>query len=883
MPERVLHGVVLLAACAFFSVAGCPSVATGSASSLNAPQNDSAGPARSYQLQALRTRRTPTIDGRLQEPIWETADAATGFTQFKPDPGQPASRRTRVRILYDDEAIYIGARLYDDPDSVVARVAQRDDFGYSDRLFVFFDSYNDDRTAFAFGVTPAGSRFDLFFSGGTNQDADWDAVWTASAQIDSLGWTAEMRIPLNQLSFDPGKQTATWGFNAIRDIARYDERTSWAPLDPTAGRLVSLFGSLRGLKNLPSTSNLEVRPYVGSRATHEEIAAVNPLHSTTEWSGNAGADVRYGVTPNLSLRATINPDFGQVEADPSKINLTAFETFFPEKRPFFVEGADIFSVQGPQLFYSRRIGQEPQGAAPGDARFADTPDRTTILGAAKLTGRTDGGWEVGALEAVTAREQTTYIGEEDTRHQAAVAPRTNYGVARLRKNMRGGKSTIGGVMTATNRFGLPAHLDGMHESAYAGGLDARHRFADATYEASGAFYGSQVRGSAEALRITQQAPTHYFQRPDADHLSLDSDRTHLSGWHARSAIDKINGTWRWSAELSATSPGFEINDLGYLRSADAVSEELGLTYVNTSPGPGFRQVRGWLRQRAEWTFGRERTGTRFSYGAGATLASNYEVTLWGATRLPSLSTTALRGGPALRTDGSTEVGLSIETDSRNALQAELSGSVRRGLGSNGYGLSLGPELRYRPNSRASISIEPSIRLALDPDQYVMTTRPSDTGPPQYVFGELHRRTVSVTTRASYAFTPEITLKVYAQPFVATGDYRRFAEVDRPRANRLRNRFDRLSDRLSQEDSRYQVSRSDGSGYSFPDPDFTFEQLRSTVVFRWQYRRGSTLHLVWNHETTSQRRGAVAPHRALNSLFGGGRNTVMVKLSYWLGL
>ncbi|MFB6097760.1 MAG: DUF5916 domain-containing protein [Salinibacter sp.] len=884
--ERPSHFVLLIAAYVLFAVSGLSAPAAASSFLSPVALGDSVRPARAYQLQATRVRRPPTLDGRLDERSWERADGATGFTQFKPNPGQPASRRTRVYILYDEEAIYVGARLYDDPDSVVARVAQRDDFGYSDRFFVLFDSYNDDRTAFGFGVTPAGSRFDLFFSGGTNQDPDWDAVWSAAARIDSLGWTAELRIPLNQLSFDPvpKHESATWGFNAVRDIARYNERSSWAPLDPTAGRLVSLFGSLRGLRGLPSTSNLEVMPYVGSRATREAVSPANPLHSPTEWSGNVGADLRYGITPNLSLRATVNPDFGQVEADPSKINLTAFETFFPEKRPFFVEGADILSVQGPRLFYSRRIGQEPQGAVPGAARFADAPDRTTILGAAKLTGRTAAGWEIGALEAVTAREQVTYVDGEGARHRAVVAPRTNYGVARLRKNMRGGKSTVGGILTATNRFALPSRLGRMHEAAYAGGLDVRHRFADATYEASGAVYGSRVHGAPEALRATQRAPTHYFQRPDAAHLSFDSTRTRLSGWHARAAIDKIDGRWRWSAELSATSPGFEINDLGYLRSADAVSEELGLTYVNTSPGPKFRQIRGWVRQNAEWTFGRERTETRLSYGAAATLASNYQFGLRGATRLPSLSTTALRGGPALRTDGSTKVGLFVETDSRKAVQAELSGSVRQGLGPRGRGVSVGSELRYRPSPRASLSIEPSVRVALDPTQYVATIRPSDAGDPRYLFGELRRRTLSVTTRASYAFTPEMTLEVYAQPFVASGDYRRFAEVEHPRATHLSNRLDRLGSRLSKEDGAYRVASGPDAGYTFPDPDFTFEQLRSTVVFRWQYRRGSTLHLVWNHETTNQRRGAVAaPHRALGSLFGGGRNTFMVKLNYWLGL
>lgn len=845
---------------------------------------DTVRPALASQVRATRTGRAPSIDGRLAEDVWKKAHVATGFTQFRPTPGEPASKPTKVRILYNDDAIYVGARMVDDPDSVTAQVAQRDEFVYSDRIFVLFDSFNDDRTAFGFGVTPAGSRFDIFFSGDTNQNANWDAVWTAEARIDSLGWTAEMRIPLTQLGFDPvaENQSATWGFNALRDIARKQERASWAPFDPTLSRLVSQFGSLRGLRGLPSTTNLEVRPYTASRATRDGVDPNNPLQSPTEWSGNVGADVRYGITPNLSLRAAINPDFGQVEADPSKINLTAFETFFPEKRPFFVEGADIFSARGPRLFYSRRIGQEPNGPRP-HARYVDAPQRTTIRGAAKLTGRTSGGWEVGALEAVTAQEKASYVAPDGTEGEATIAPRTNYGVARLRKNVRGGRSTVGGILTTTNRLGLPSRLEGMHKAAYTGGIDGRHRFADETYEASGAVYGSQVRGSNKALQKTQTSPTHYFQRADADHLSMDTSRTQMAGWYARAEVDKIAGQLRWNAEVSAISPGFEINDLGYLRSADALSEKVGVTYVNNNPGHGLRNVRGWLRHQSEWTFGRERTNATFSYGSFATLENNYQVGLHGSTKLPGLSTTALRGGPALRENGSSQLGLSVETDRRKDLQAELGGSVRSDFGSNGYGVSVRPQLRYRPTQRASISIEPALRVSRDPAQYVSTVETDDRT--RYVFGEIERRTVSLTTRASYAFTPQMTLEVYAQPFVATGDYGRFAEVGDPDAQSLSDRLDRFGDRVYRtEHGTYRVASSSSSSYSFRDPDFTFEQLRSTVVLRWEYRRGSTLHLVWNHETTNYRPGATpTPTRSFGNLLGGGRNTFVVKLNYWFGL
>lgn len=845
-------------------------------------QGDSTRPALAHQLQAARVDRAPTVDGRLSEALWNEAEAATGFTQFKPDPGVSASRRTQVRVVYDETAIYVGARMHDEPDSVVAQTTRRDQMGYSDRFFVFLDSYNDDRTAFGFGVTPSGSRFDAFYSDGTNEDQDWDAVWSAEARVDSLGWVAEMRIPLTQLQFNPvgSAESDTWGINFMRDIARYNERVSWSPLDPKAAQLVSRFGSLRGLRDLPSTSNLEIEPYTTVRSTRDDVDPANPFRDATSWTGTVGGDIDYDLTPNVSLQATINPTFGQVEADPSTINLSAFETFFPEKRPFFVEGADLFSVQGPRLFYSRRIGRTPEGAMPDNAAYADVPDRTTILGATKLTGRTKDGWEIGAVEAVTAPERASYVDENGNRGRATVEPTTNYGVARLRKNLRGGKSTLGGILTTTHRFGMTPQVEQMHDEAYTAGVDGRHRFADETYETSGALYGSHVQGATAALQATQGTPTHYFQRPDADHLSFDSSRTQLTGWLARAAIDKIEGTWRWDADLSATAPGFEINDLGYLRRADALTERLGLTYVNSSPGTHFRTIRGRLQHEASWTFGGERTKTDAFYGVFATFENNHQVALRGQTAGPTLSTTALRGGPALRTNGYTNVAASYETDSRNAFQIGVGGQLSTTFGTRGNKLGLRSELRYRPSKRASVSLEPAFRTGLDMDQYIGTI-PSD-GTARYLFGQIRRRTLSLTTEASYAFTPEMTVEVYAQPFVASGDYQHFAEVDDPRASQYDARFIPLEDRLSQRGNTYEVEGP--SSYTFNDPDFTVGEMRSTVVFRWQYRPGSTLYLIWNHDQSQARGDArFEPVHDLGSTFRGGRDTFGVKLTYWLGM
>jgi hypothetical protein len=832
-------------------------------------------------LQALRVDTPPTVDGRLTEAAWAQADSATGFRQTRPSPGAPASRPTVAHVLYDNDYVYVGARMYDDPDSIAAQVMGRDEFGYTDRFVVSIGSYNNDRNAFVFRVSPVGSRVDGVLANDTDNDTSWDGVWTAETTIDSLGWTAEIRIPLSQLRYAaiPPDSTGKWGINFRRDIARHSEGVSWAPLDPTVDRTVSLFGSLHNLRGLPSPRRLELQPYTAGRLERPETTTA--LQDPTEWSGRVGGDLQYGLTPSTTLQATINPDFGQVEADPSQINLSAFETFFPEKRPFFVEDADIFDVQeAPRLFYSRRIGRQPQGSLPDSATASTRPDRTTILGAAKLTGRTAGGWEIGAIEAVTAQESATLLDANGNRTRTVVEPTTNYAVARMRKNFRGGRSTVGGIATAAHRPSMESRLaDDMHRAAYAGGLDGRHRFGDEHYELSGSLLGSQVRGTPSALRQTQTAPTHYFQRPDADHLSVDSSATSLRGWSLNTTLQKIAGQWRWEAIAGATSPGFEINDLGFLQQADEVSAGVGLSYLDASQGHTFREVQGSLSHERAWTFGGAPTLRTFSYAASVTFRNNHSLELGGNTDRPTVALGQLRGGPALRTNGRSRLYLSYGGNRQSDLRLDLTTSYRTTFGTDGYAASVQPTLRYRPTTRAEVSLSPELSLSRDASQYV--DRASPGGATEYVFGTIERRTLSITTRASYTFTPEATLQVYAQPFVASGDYHNFTRVAAPRAAAYADRFAPIDAQYDPTTDTYQVNGS--PGYSFDDPDFTFQQLRSTVVFRWQYRRGSTLYLVWNRgRTLSQNEARFTPARSAGDLFRGGSNTFAVKLNFWLG-
>ncbi|NIP83119.1 MAG: hypothetical protein GWM90_29370, partial [Gemmatimonadetes bacterium] len=455
---------------------------------------------RPPELQTARVERPPAIDGVLGEPGWQAAGVASGFTQMRPDPGAPATQRTEIRILHDDQAIYVAARMFDTaPDSIVAQLGRRDDEVYSDWIYVAIDSYFDHRTAFAFGLNPRGVMVDVLLHNDTEDDGSWDAVWEGAARRDEQGWTAEFRIPLSQLRFnvpetdgcgaDPGTGDAAacgelvWGVNFLRKIARHGEESFWAPTLPEDGRLVSLFGELHGLRDLEPPRRLEVMPYAVASATAAPGEAEDPFYHDVDPFGGMGADIKAGVTSDLTLTATINPDFGQVEADPSVVNLTAFETFFPEKRPFFVEGVDIFrfgiglgdgDLGNESLFYSRRIGRAPQGDVDGD--YTDYPDATTILGAAKLSGKTASGWSIGVLDALTASEYGRYE-LDGVEGETPIEPLTNYGVARVIKDFRAGRSAVGGIFTATNRS-LPesGELDWLRRSAYTGGLDVRHRF-----------------------------------------------------------------------------------------------------------------------------------------------------------------------------------------------------------------------------------------------------------------------------------------------------------------------------------------------------------------------------------------------------------------------
>ena len=897
---RALILAAAMAACSTPALAAATTPEPQGARVVNPRQADSTttndGPPH---LRAARVEAPPAIDGRLDDAAWERADVATGFTQMRPNPGSASTQRTEVRVLYDDAAIYVAARLHDTaPDSVVAQLGRRDSEVYSDWFYVGIDSYNDRRTAFAFGINPRGVQADVLLHNDTEEDRSWDAVWEGAAQRDADGWTAELRIPLSQLRFSGSDGRAQpWGVNFMRSIARTGEESFWAPILPDDGRVVSLFGQLDGLRDLDPPRRLEVMPYALASATAEPGDASNPFYREVDPFGGMGADIKAGITSDLTLTATINPDFGQVEADPSVVNLTAFETFFPEKRPFFVEGVDIFrfglglgdgDLGNESLFYSRRIGRAPQGDLSGE--YTDAPDATTIVAAAKLSGKTAGGWSIGFLDAVTAEETGQFVagGEHG---EAPIEPLTNYGVARVIKDFRGGKSAVGGILTSTHRS-LPGsgELDWLRREAYTGGVDVRHRFAGDRWAFNASLVGSRIVGTPEALDQIQRSPVHYFQRPDADHLDYDPTRTSLHGFSAKATVMKLQGNWRFAGFTMTTSPGFEANDLGFQTNADMMLGGYWLGYQQYEPGEIFRNwnigINGWGGS----TYGGERIALGGNVNGGFQL-NNF----WGGgaglnVNAEEYSPAMLRGGPAFRRPANWSLWSHMYSDRRKPVRLNVSFSAGGDAATDAGRYHVSPGVSIRPSNNADLYLGPSFSWNRNALQYVGSA--TVDGEQEWLLGTVEQTTVAMTARLNYTFSSTLSLQLYAQPFISAGAYSGFKVVEDPRARRFDDRIrvlegDAITSEVVDGRRRYTMDLN-GDGVmdeTIGDPSFNFKQLRSNVVLRWEYRPGSAVFLVWSQGRTDfARDGRFRPGRDFGDLWSAdGTNVLMLKVSYWLGL
>jgi hypothetical protein len=808
------------------------------------------------------------VDGRLNEPAWIATAPATDFKQRDPDEGAPATEQTELRILYDERAVYVGVRLFDrDPSKVVARISRRDNQADADRFTLYLDPYHDHLTGVMFEVSAAGVQYDAAVSADTMVDASWDAVWESAISRDSTGWTLEIRIPLTQLRFSRADRQ-TWGINAARFIQRKNE-TSWLALVPKMEfGLASRMTHLDGLEGIRAGRNIELLPYVRASTALRPAEPGNPFNGGSQMLQGVGVDVKYGISSNVTLNATANPDFGQVEVDPAVVNLSAFETFFPEKRQFFLEGSQIFNgfgrgggIEGPTVvdtthFYSRRIGRSPQGFAFGD--FVDTPASATILGAVKLSGKFAGNWTLGILDAVTDRERaTTSTGGE--RAAVPVEPQTNYLVARLNREFPG-RGALGMMLTDVERqLTTPALAALLPDRAQTLGGDGYYFFdRERVWGLSGRLSGSWVRGSSSAIDRLQRAPARYFQRPDRARTRLNASATSINGWSGSATLGKTSGGWTASTSLSGNSPGFETNDLGFHTMSDAWGSSTQFRWHQLTPDRFSRSRSLEISESFVWTFDGDvidHSGTDVE--AKVTFLNYWLVSGGGWWGREAQDDRLTRGGPAAISPRCLGVNGRVSSDGRRLFVVGIDGA-RDACQFGSSSLFSNAFLTVKPSESLLVRLESSFNHEIRAAQYLdAVDDPSAvaTFGTRYVFAAIDQRTATTTGRVELSLSPRLSLQTFTQILFSKGRFGPPKALEAPRT------FDFAEYRPA----------------GFPDPDFDFKSLRANAVFRWEWRPGSTTYLVWTHtRDNSQIPGAVAAELFRLPSY----NVFLIKTSWW---
>jgi hypothetical protein len=852
---------------------------------VGAPQEPAQKPfGRKYPPRIYRTVRLegkpPAIDGRLDDETWTQGEWAGDYTQQMPTEGAKPSAATELKILYDDEHVYMAIRAYDDPAKVHRYPGRRDDI-IGDVVGVCFNSYNDKKTGFEFDLTAGGSKIDLILGNGENEwDTSWDAVWDGEVAHDEKGWTAEFRVPLTQLRYGP-QDEQVWGMHAWRWIDRNQEEDQWQLIPrKNSGRMYNL-GELHGIRGLPRLRHIELLPHIVGRSSSGPATP-----DGSERSGSLGLDAKVGLTSNFTLDATVNPDFGQVEADPSVVNLTAYETFYEEKRPFFLEGKKILSFgveDSDQLFYTRRVGQAPSYAPPlASGETAHAPESTTILGALKLTGKTNGGLSVGVLQSLTQKE-TAQVSSPLGDREPVVEPFGSYTVARLHKDWGKGNTSLGAMLTETHRWTSGPALAFLPTNALTGGIDFVRYFANRawTLEARGVF--SQVSGEREAIHALQTNPVHYYQRPGATHLGVDTNATSLFG-HGGSLLfgRSGEGRLRLTDHFHWYSPGLELNDVGYLKQADVLANQFFFGWEEPSPRGIFRSYSFQLAREDKWDFG----GLQTNATTGLDVYGQFK-NKWTANGRFAfdqvVDTRALRGGPALRWHDYYTALLGAGTDSSRRISFSAHGEHAWAVEDDSRSSSVEGELQLRLSNRLSISGALSYERLLDNLQYV-TTAESAEGP-RWLLARIAQDTWDFTFRINLSLTPDLTVQFYGSPFIGTGRYTDFKRGTDTLARRYADRFHAFGAgeiAYRPDGNAYDVSETSGPSYSFANPDFSFRQFRSNLVVRWEYRPGSSVYVVWSHGRTDGRdRWEQSFGRNWDSLWTTRpQNVFLVKLSYW---
>jgi len=802
------------------------------------------------------------VDGELNDAIWQTVPPIKEFVQREPKEGAAPTFETEARVAYDATALYIAVIAFDsDPKRIVGIRTRRDEGSPSDWISVVVDSFHDRRSAFEFDVNPAGVKQDSYWFNDTNNDQGWDAVWDAAVSRTDRGWRAEFRIPFSQLRYRPA-ETSTFGLAIIRKVGRLNETATWPLLSKSAHGYVSSFGELTGLRLERAPKRLEVVPYMVADVKTQPGEPGNPLINTTDPDASLGVDLKYALRPGLTLPGTINPDFGQVEADPAVVNLSAFETFFSERRPFFVEGGGIFSLDidcndgnCSGLFYSRRIGRSPRGEPDvPDGGYSSAPAQTTILGAAKLTGRI-GEFSVGALNAVTAAEDAIISNGTVQTTRQTIEPLTNYSVVRARREFSN-QSALGFMTTFTNR-NLDASTRFLPGEAYTGGVDADWRLGS-KYAIRGFLAGSTVHGDPTAIDELQRNNVHSFQRPDSDNLTYDPTRTAMNGYGGSTSVSKIAGARMvFSSNVGFKSPGFEINDVGFMQRADqrTMSNWMQIRYDKPSQ-KWLRSFRYNLNQWAGWNYDGDRLYSGINVNAHAMFRNNWATGTGGNINWQPFDDRATRGGPGVYGNPQRSIWAYLESDQRPAVSLGIfTFNSTDGKGTTLHDAS--PNVSYRPSSFLKASVGLHWSQNTDQSQWVEAT---DDG--RYVFARIYQQTVGIQTRLNYTVTPALSIQLYAEPFVSSGNYTNFKEL--------------VDGRSKSYEGRYKPTAYAGN------PDFNYRSFRTTNVLRWEYKPGSTLFVVWQQgREDSVEYGNFNFNRDFGAVFDApAKNVFLVKFAYW---
>jgi len=842
---------------------------------------------RVYNTERLSTAK-PVIDGILDDACWKTGTWAGDFVQWIPNEGAKPSFPTFVKILYDDKNLYVAIRAVDREPLKISRKGGRRDEMTGDMAGITFDSYHDHRTGFEFDMTAGRQKIDAILPNSGIGDMNWDAVWYGKVGYQDSAWVEELQIPLSQLRYS-NQYEQVWGLHVWRWIDRFQEESDWEKQSSTGPGMLYLFGELRGIKGLKKSRRIELIPYtLGELKTFKKDVA-NPFANRGHLlKGNIGLDAKIGIGSNFTVDMTVNPDFGQVESDPSVMNLTAFETFYEEKRPFFLEGKSIFNydIDDLSLFYSRRIGHTPSfQPSLGEKNYIQTPDHTTILSAVKFSGKTAGGLSVGALQSFTANEKAT-INSPSGDRKVSVEPFTSYAVARVQQDFNQSNTMFGGILTSTNRSINSPDLYFLNKGAFSGGLDLMHFWKEKEYFLEAHVIGSDIHGEKEAIQNLQLSSARYYQRPDAGYLHYDSTLTSLSGHGGKIKIGKgSKGLWKYSTEVGWRSPGLDLNDIGYLQTADLIHQKNMLSYFINKPKSIFRTYSVALEQNNNWNYG----GQYLSSDILSTIAADFK-NKWGFAntlkfRNETLDTRILRGGNAMLIPSNWIETFSLKSDQSRKITmtcfttTSFSGDHSYHFNEYSAGITL------RPVNTLLVSMNIDYSNKTDRLQYVDTELINQTN--RCILGRLNQETLGVTFRIDYNITPEISLQYYGSPFATQGTYDEFKVVTKPGDQNFNNRFSIIKNPLLVNGSVYQIDKNidNLADYSFKKPDFNFNQFRSNMVFRWEYRPGSQIFLVWSSDRTDFLNPGNEP---LHSAAGRLTNTVptnffLIKFNYWFSI